>query len=87
MTIARQIETVAVGVYIYAQPNDKGALGMLGLVQALPVILLAIPGGQLADRVDRRLVLACDARIDRLGRCRPEYRVLLSSPHLLDIPG
>ena len=58
MTLARQVETVAVGVYVYAQTNDKGALGMLGLVQALPVILLAIPGGQLADRVDRRLVLA-----------------------------
>ena len=58
MTISRQIETVAMGVYIYAQTNDKGALGILGLVQALPVMLLAIPGGQLADRVDRRLVLA-----------------------------
>ena len=58
MTISRQIETVAIGVYIYAQTNSVLALGMLGLVQALPVMLLAIPGGQLADRVDRRLVLA-----------------------------
>jgi MFS family permease len=58
MTIARQIETVAIGVYIYARTNDPKALGILGLVQALPVILLAIPGGQLADRMDRRLVLA-----------------------------
>ena len=58
MTIARQIETVAIGVYIYALTNDKAALGILGLVQALPVMLLAIPGGHLADRVDRRLVLA-----------------------------
>jgi MFS family permease len=58
MTIARQIETVAIGVYIYAQTHDKAALGIVGLIQALPVMLLAIPGGQLADRVDRRLVLA-----------------------------
>jgi MFS family permease len=58
MTISRQIETVAIGVYIYAQTNNQAFLGILGLVQAVPVILLAIPGGQLADRVDRRLVLA-----------------------------
>ena len=58
MTIARQMETVAIGVYIYKVTHDTAALGILGLVQALPVMLLAIPGGQLADRVDRRLVLA-----------------------------
>jgi len=58
MTISRQVETVAIGVYVYAQTNSVLALGILGLVQALPVILLAIPGGQLADHVDRRLVLA-----------------------------
>lgn len=58
MTISRQIETVAIAVYIYAQTGSVLCLGMLGLVQALPVMLLAIPGGQLADRVDRRLVLA-----------------------------
>ncbi len=58
MTIARQIETVAVVVYVYAQTSSVLALGMLGLIQALPVMLLAIPGGQLADRLDRRLVLA-----------------------------
>jgi MFS family permease len=76
MTISRQIETVAVGVYIYAQTNDPGALGMLGLVQALPVILLAIPGGQLADRVDRRLVLAGTLALNALvnvGLCGACY--------------
>ncbi len=58
MTIARQIETVAIGVYIYATTGNVLDLGILGLVQAVPAMLFAIPGGQLADRFDRRLVLA-----------------------------
>ncbi|MGA2033012.1 MAG: MFS transporter [Thermoguttaceae bacterium] len=58
MTFARQIETVALAVYVYAQTGDPLALGWLGLTQALPVIVLAIPAGHLADRWDRRWVLA-----------------------------
>ena len=58
MTFAKQIETVAIAVYVYAQTRDALALGWLGLVQAAPVMVLAIPAGQMADRRDRRLVLA-----------------------------
>jgi MFS family permease len=48
---------VAVGVHIYRQTGDALSLGVVGLVQALPVILLAIPGGQIADRCHRRRVM------------------------------
>ncbi|MGD0897397.1 MAG: MFS transporter [Thermoguttaceae bacterium] len=58
MAAGKQIETVAVGLYIYHQTGDPLSLGWLGLVQALPVVLLAIAGGQIADRRDRRLVVA-----------------------------
>ena len=58
MTFAKQIETVAIAVYVYSQTRDALALGWLGLVQAAPVMVLAIPAGQMADRRDRRLVLA-----------------------------
>ena len=58
MMFGRQIETVAVGIHIYDRTSDPLSLGWVGLVQALPVMLLAIPGGQIADRVDRRTVLA-----------------------------
>jgi MFS family permease len=71
MTISRQIESVAItvyiGVYVYAQAKDKAAaLGILGLVQALPAMLLAIPGGQLADHLDRRSVLAATLGVTSL---------------------
>ena len=58
MTMARAIEFLVVGVYLYGPKRDLLALGWQGLVMALPAMLLAIPGGHLADRFDRRKVLA-----------------------------
>ena len=58
MTMARQIEFLAVGIYLYGPHKDVLALGWQGLAMALPAMLLAIAGGQLADRFDRRWVLA-----------------------------
>jgi MFS family permease len=60
ITFSKQIQTLAVSVYfvdIYKPVDAALALGMMGLVQALPVILLAIAGGQLADRFNRRRLL------------------------------
>jgi MFS family permease len=57
MIFGKMVETVAVGVHIYRYTHDALSLGLVGLVQALPVLLLAIPGGQIADRYDRRRVI------------------------------
>jgi MFS family permease len=60
MTFSKQIETLAVAIYFvdtYTPADAPLALGLMALVQALPVMLLAIAGGQLADRLDRRHVL------------------------------
>lgn len=57
MAFAKQVETVAVGIYLYHQTGNALSLGWLGLIQALPFMLLAIPAGQLGDRVDRKRVM------------------------------
>lgn len=60
VTFAKQIETLAVSVYfvsLYDLSDASLALGAMGLVQALPVMLLAIAGGQIADRFQRRRVV------------------------------
>lgn len=55
-----QMQTVAVGWLVYALTNDPLALGLVGLVTFLPMLLLALVAGHVADRVERRLVLlAC----------------------------
>jgi len=66
MTFGRQIEALAIGIYIYDRTHQPLDLGWVGLVQALPVILLAIPGGNLADRFDRRRILAITLTVNTL---------------------
>lgn len=57
LVLAGQIEALAVGIHVYAQTANPMSLAWVGLIKALPVIFLAIAGGHLADRFDRRLVM------------------------------
>jgi MFS family permease len=52
--VGMRVQSVAIGWEMYQRTGEALALGMVGLVQALPAILLALPGGLLADRYDRR---------------------------------
>lgn len=61
-TLAMQMQTVAVSWDIYQrlQGNTRDAalaLGFIGLVQVVPMLLLTLPGGQSADRFDRRTIV------------------------------
>ncbi len=49
--------TVAVGWHVYDLTRSALALGMVGLAQFLPALLLALPGGLAADRFERRTIL------------------------------
>ncbi|MBX3264558.1 MAG: MFS transporter [Labilithrix sp.] len=49
--------SVAVGWQVYEITGDALALGLSGLAIFLPGFLLALPGGHLADRRDRRRIL------------------------------
>jgi MFS family permease len=55
--IGRQVQDVAVGYELYYRTGSKLALGWVGLSQALPLLILALPAGQLADRFDRRWLM------------------------------
>src|SRR5437773_8767958 len=50
---------VAVGYQIYELTDSALHLGLIGLVQFLPPLLLMLLAGQVADRYNRRLVLRC----------------------------
>ena len=52
-----QMQTTAVGWHLYEKTNSDLALGMVGLVQIVPMLGLALPAGQAADRFDRRKTL------------------------------
>ena len=59
-TLAGQMLAVAVGWQVYALTRDPLALGLVGLSEFLPFILLVLIGGHVADRAARRLVV-CSA--------------------------
>jgi MFS family permease len=55
--VGTQISTVAVAWQVYEITNSPFQLGLTGLFRALPVMILSLPGGVLADRMDRRKLL------------------------------
>jgi MFS family permease len=57
-SIAVQMQTVAVGWQIYAITRDPLDLGLIGLSQFLPFVLLVLPAGHVADRHNRALILS-----------------------------
>jgi MFS family permease len=56
-TLVQQAQTVAIGWDLYERTGSALALGWLGLAQFLPVMLLFLPAGHLADMLDRRWVV------------------------------
>src|SRR5436853_7890304 len=50
----RLMLAVAVEWEIYALTHSATALGLVGLVIAVPVVALSLPAGHLADRVSRK---------------------------------
>jgi len=57
MTAAIQIQSVAVGYQVYELTSDPLQLGFVGLAQFLPMLVLILPAGDLADRFNRRTIL------------------------------
>jgi len=58
LIVATQMLSVAVGWQVYEITGEALALGFSGLALFLPAFVLALPGGHVADRRDRRRVLA-----------------------------
>lgn len=54
---AYQMQAVAVGWQIYALTGSAFDLGLVGLVQFFPVVVLGVVVGHFADRYDRRMVV------------------------------
>jgi MFS family permease len=52
------MQTVAVGWQVYEITRDPLDLGLIGLSQFLPFVVLVLPAGHFADRHDRQKVLA-----------------------------
>ena len=56
-TLAGRAVALTVAYQLYELTRDPLTLGILGLVEAIPALSLALLGGVVADRNDRRLIL------------------------------
>src|SRR5437763_1082839 len=55
--IGRQMLAVAVEWEIYRRTHSATALGLVGLVLAVPVVCLSLPAGHLADKYSRKHII------------------------------
>ncbi|MBB2481821.1 MFS transporter [Bacillus sp. APMAM] len=56
-SISFQMLSVAIGWQMYALTHDAFSLGLVGLAQFVPMVLLTLVVGQVADRFDRRRIV------------------------------
>ena len=57
MGVSVQMLEVAIGWEVYTNQRSALDLGLIGLAEFVPMFVLALPAGQLADRLPRRLIL------------------------------
>ena len=56
-TFAYQMQAVIIGFYIYQTTKNVFALGLVGLCEAIPAIGIALYGGYVADKSEKRKML------------------------------
>jgi len=62
-----QMQSVAIGWRVYALTGSALDLGLVGLAQFLPVLILTLAAGHAADRYDRRRIVAICQCAEALG--------------------
>jgi MFS family permease len=80
-TLAYQMAGVAIGWQIYDLTGSPLALGLVGLVQFVPSLLLALYVGHAADRYDRRSIVAIAQCLEALALL---FLAAFSLLHLID---
>jgi MFS family permease len=57
LTLATQMQGVIVGWQIYQHTKDALSLGLIGLAEAIPFLLVSLYAGHVADRVSRKKII------------------------------
>lgn len=66
-TVASQMQSVAIGWQVYSMTHSAFDLGLIGLAQFLPSVLLVFFAGHVIDRCDRRKVVAVCLAMESLA--------------------
>lgn len=84
-SVCMQMVGVCVGWQVYRLTHSVFALGLVGLVQVVPAVALALPAGQLADRVRRKTVVLSTAIV--LGLAVSGLAFVAIWPERMPFPG
>ena len=57
MTLGIQMQSVIVGWQVYDLTHDVLALGMIGLTEAIPFIIISLFSGHIADSFNRKYII------------------------------
>jgi MFS family permease len=68
-------QTVAIGWTVYRLSNTAWALGIVGIVQFVPMLLLTLPAGELCDRLAPRRILTWGLAVQ--GVCAAAFMTLM----------
>lgn len=82
MQVGRQLTVVAVPLQIYDMTGSTLAVGLLGLAQLIPLLLVSLIGGALADAIDRRRLLAFSQMVMAFTAAGLLWNSLADSPAL-----
>ena len=77
----RQMLTIAIEWEVYARTHSATALGLVGLVAAVPIVALSLPAGHLADRFSRKSIILLYAGRERALLDLPRAHFLESPRH------
>ena len=55
--VGTQMQNAAIDWHVWVLTRSPLALGFVGLVRIVPIVVLSLVGGLVADRRDRRVVL------------------------------
>ncbi|MYZ42152.1 MFS transporter [Schauerella aestuarii] len=66
-SLAFQIVSVAVGWQVYDMTGSAFDLGMIGLAQFAPMVILTLVVGHAADKFDRRKIVACCLALEAIA--------------------
>ena len=75
---AGMAQSVAIGWTVYRLSNAPLALGIVGIVQFVPMLLLTLPAGELCDRLSARRVLIAGLVLQ--GLCAIAFLALATVP-------
>ena len=91
ITCALQVQRVALGYTLYLLTRDPLSLGLLGLAEAVPFMGLALFGGHMADRRDKRRMMQFAAAVFMSGSAillvvsLPAMRAMVADPVLVGL--